>query len=73
MVLTPALERIGLSKQQRDFWSIQIERAIESYNNALLLDHKQESLGSRKVYYELDHFHRSVNPSVNWGQRPGVK
>lgn len=61
MALTPALERIGLSKQQQDFWSVQIERAIESYNYALSFDHRQASLGSRKVYHELDHFHRSVS------------
>ena len=61
MALTPALERIGLNNQQQDFWSVQIERAIESYNYALSSDHRQASLGSRKVYRELDYFHRSLS------------
>jgi len=61
MALTPALERIGLNNQQQNFWSVQIERAIESYNYALSSDHRQASLGSRKVYRELDHFHRSLS------------
>ena len=61
MALTPALERIGLNNQQQDFWSVQIERAIESYNHALRCDQQQSSLGSREVYYELDHFHRSIS------------
>ena len=61
MALTPALERIGLSNRQQDFWSVQIERAIESYKYALSSDHRQASLGSRKVYHELDHFHRSIS------------
>jgi len=38
MALTPALERIGLNNQQQDFWLVQIERAIESYNYALSFD-----------------------------------
>ena len=61
MALTPALERIGLNNQQQNFWSVQIERAIESYNYALSSDHRQASLGSRKVYRELDYFHRSLS------------
>ena len=61
MTLTSALERIGLNKQQQGFSGVKIEEAIETYNNALRLDQKQESLGSRKVYYELDHFHRSIS------------
>jgi len=61
VALTPALERIGLNNQQQDFWSVQIERAIESYNYALSSDHRQASLGSRKVYRELDYFHRSLS------------
>ena len=61
MALTLALERIGLNKQQQGFSGVRIEEAIEIYNNALHLDQKQEPLGSRKVYYELDHFHRSLS------------
>ena len=61
MALTLALNRIGLNNQQQNFWSVQIERAIESYNYALSSDHRQASLGSRKVYRELDHFHRSLS------------
>ena len=61
MALTPALERIGLNNQQQNFWSVQIERAIESYNYSLSFDQCQASLGSRKVYYELDHFDRSLS------------
>ena len=61
MALNPALERIGLSKQQRAFWEVQLERAIEAYKHALSFDQRQASLGSRKVYYELDHFHRSIS------------
>ena len=61
MALTLALERIGLNKQQQGFSGVRIEEAIETYNNALHLDQKQEPLGSRKVYYELDHFHRSTS------------
>ena len=61
VVFTPALERIGLSKQQQDFWEVQIERAIETYNHACSSEQRQASLGSRKVYYELDQFHRSLS------------
>ena len=61
MTLTPALDRICLSKQQQVFWGVKIEEAIETYNHTLRFDQKQESLGSRKVYYELDHFHRSLS------------
>ena len=61
MSLAPSHHRLGLSKHQQDFWSVQIERAIESYNLALRCDQQQSSLGSRKVYYELDHFHRSIS------------
>ena len=64
MTLTPALDRIGLSKQQQGFWEVRLERAIETYNHSLRLHQKQESLGSRKVYYELDHFHRSIRRTV---------
>tara|TARA_B100000780_G_scaffold96113_1_gene67042 strand:- start:339 stop:470 length:132 start_codon:yes stop_codon:yes gene_type:complete len=35
MTLTPALERIGLHKQQQGFSGVKIEEAIETYNNAL--------------------------------------
>ena len=61
MTLTPALERIGLSKQQQDFSEVQLERAIETYNHACSSEQRQASLGSRKVYYELDQFHRSLS------------
>ena len=61
MALTLALERIGLNKQQQGFSGVRIEEAIEIYNNALHLDQKQESLGSRKVYYGLNQFHRSLS------------
>ncbi|HAG73315.1 MAG TPA: hypothetical protein DCL66_14050, partial [Gammaproteobacteria bacterium] len=61
MALTLALERIGLSKQQRDFSEVQLERAIETYNHACSSEQRQASLGSRKVYYELDQFHRSLS------------
>ena len=61
MILTPALDRIGLSKQQQGFWEVQLERAIENYNHALAYEKLQASLGSRKVFYELDHFHRSIS------------
>ena len=61
MVFTPALNRIGLSKQQQDFWEVQLERAIEAYNHAYSFDQRHASLGSRKVFYELDHFHRSIS------------
>ena len=61
MALTPALERIGLRNQQQDFWGVQLERAIETYNHALSFDQRQASLGSRKVYNELDQFHRSLS------------
>ena len=61
MTLTSALERIGLNKQQQGFSGVKIEEAIETYNNALSSDHRQASLGSRKVYHELDHFHRSIS------------
>ena len=30
MTLTPALDRIGLSKQQQGFWEVQLERATEN-------------------------------------------
>ena len=61
MTLTPALDRIGLSKQQQGFWEVQLERATENYNHALVYEKLQESLGSRKVYHELAHFHRSLS------------
>ena len=61
MTLTPALERIGLSKQQQDFSEVQLERAIETYNHACSSEQRQASLGSRKVYYELDQFHHSLS------------
>ena len=61
MSFIPALHRLNLSKQKQGFWEIQIESAIDSYNNALICDQRQASLGSRKVYYELDHFHRSLS------------
>ena len=61
MTLTSALERIGLNKQQQGFSGVKIEEAIETYNNALSSDHRQASLGSRRVYRELDHFHRSLS------------
>lgn len=61
MALTKALERITLSKQQLDFWEIQLKHTIETFNHACSAEHRQSSLGSRKVYYELDQFHRSLN------------
>ena len=61
MTLTPALDRIGLSKQQQGFWEVQLERAIEFYNHAHSSEQRQASLGSRKVYNELDQFHRSLS------------
>ena len=64
MALTPALDRIGLNNQQKGFWGVQIERTIETYNHAHSFNQRQESLGSRKVYYELDHFHRSIRRTV---------
>jgi len=61
MTLAPALHRLSLSKQQQDFWGVQLEHAIEEYNHAHIRDQQQGSLGSRKVYYELDQFHRSLS------------
>ena len=61
MTLTPALDRIGLSKQQQGFWEVQFERDIENDNYTLVYEKLQASLGSRKVYHELDHFHRSLS------------
>ena len=61
MALTKALERITLSKQQLEFWEVQLKHAIETFNHACSAEHRQSSSGSRKVYYELDQFHRSLN------------
>ena len=61
MTLVPALHRLSLSKQQQDFWGVQLEQAIDAYNHALICEQRQASLGSRKVYYELDQFHRSLS------------
>ena len=61
MTLTLALERINLNNQQQDFWGVQLEHAIESYNHEHSSEHQQASLDSRKVYYELDQFHRSLS------------
>jgi hypothetical protein len=61
MTLAPALHRLSLSKQKQDFWGVQLEHAIEEYNHAHIRDQQQASLGSRKVYYELDQFHRSLS------------
>ena len=61
MTLAPALHRLGLSKQKQDFWGVQLEQAIDAYNYALICEQRQASLGSRKVYYELDQFHRSLS------------
>ena len=61
MTLAPALHRLSLSKQQQDFWGVQLEQAIDAYNYALICEQRQASLGSRKVYYELDQFHRSLS------------
>ena len=61
MALALALNRIGLNNQQQDFWGVQLEHAIESYNHEHSSEHQQASLGSRKVYYELDQFHRSLS------------
>ena len=60
-LIKPALSRLQKNKTQTDFWSVQLERAIEAYKHALSFDQRQASLGSRKVYYELDHFHRSLS------------
>ena len=60
-LIKPALSRLQKNKTQTDFWSVQLERAIEAYKHALSFDQRQASLGSRKVYYELDHFHRSIS------------
>jgi hypothetical protein len=57
MTLAPALHRLGLSKQQQDFWGVQLEHAIEEYNQAHIRDQQQASLGSHTVYYELGQFH----------------
>jgi hypothetical protein len=61
MTLAPALHRLSLSKQKQDFWGVQLEHAIKEYNHAHIRDQQQASLGSRKVYYELDQFHRSLS------------
>ena len=61
MTIVAALHRLGLNNQQQDFWGVQLERAIETYNHALSFDQRQASLGSRKVYNELDQFHRSLS------------
>ena len=61
MTLTLALNRIGLNNQQQGFWGVQLERAIEAYNHAYRFDQRHASLGSRKVYTELDQFHRSLS------------
>jgi len=61
MTLAPALHRLSLSKQKQDFWGVQLEKAIDAYNHAHMRDQQQASLGSRKVYYELDQFHRSLS------------
>lgn len=61
MPLIKALERICLDKKQQSFWEVQIERAITTYNHARNFDQRLASLGSRKVYTELDHFHRSLS------------
>ena len=61
MVLTSALERISLDEKQQSFWEVQIEHTLNTYNHNHNFDQRQASLGSRKVYYELDHFHRSLS------------
>ena len=61
MITNTALKRIGLDAKQQGFWGNQLERAIESYNYARDFDKQHASLGSRKVYNELDQFHRSLN------------
>ena len=61
MSFIPALHRLDLSQQKQGFWEIQIESVIDAYNNALICDQRQSLLGSRKVYHELDHFHRSLD------------
>ena len=61
MTLAPALHRLGLSEQQQDFWGVQLEHAIEEYNQAHIRDQQQASLGSHTVYYELGQFHRSLS------------
>ena len=61
MTIAAALHRLGLNNQQQDFWGVQLERAIETYNHALSFDQRQASLGSRKVYYGLNQFHRSLS------------
>ena len=75
-LIKPALSRLQKNKTQTDFWSVQLERAIEAYKHALSFDQRQASLGSRKGYYELDHFHRSLSrkprPATiirNWKRR----
>ena len=61
MTLAPSLHRLSLSKQKQDFWGVQLEKAIDAYNHALICEQRQASSGSRKVYYELDQFHRSLS------------
>ena len=61
MVLTSALERISLDEKQQSFWEVQIEHTVNSYNHNHNFDQRQEFLGSHKVHYELDHFHRSLS------------
>ena len=60
-LIKPALSRLQKNKTQTDFWSVQLERAIEAYNPAYRFDQRHASLGSRKVYTELDQFHRSLS------------
>jgi len=61
MTLAHALHRLSLSKQHQDFWGVQLEHAIDAYNHALICEQRRAPLGSRKVYYELDQFHRSLS------------
>ena len=60
MVLNSALERISLDEKQQSFWQVQIEHIINTYNHNHNFDQRQAFLGSHQVYYELDHFHRSL-------------
>lgn len=61
MVLTSALERISVDEKQQSFWEVQIEHTVNTYNHNHNFDQRQAFLGSHKVYYELDHFHRSLS------------
>ena len=56
-----ALPRLGLSKKQQDFWSVQLERAIDAHKHAHSCEQRQASLGTGKVYYELNQFYRSLS------------